>query len=85
MCKKIRWNSQPLDVWRAKYARGKFINIDGHSTHYMEKGNGPLVILLHGWFHDNQMWNKNVDLLASRFRVYTIDFWGFGYCGTCPQ
>lgn len=79
MSKKIRWNNQPLDIWRAKYAKGKFINLNGHSTHYIEKGDGPPVILLHGWFHDSQMWNKNIDALAQRFRVYAIDLWGYGY------
>ena len=79
MCKQIRWNSQPLDVWREKYAKGKFIDLKGHLTHYIEKGEGPPVILLHGWFHDSQMWNMNIDVLAQKFRVYAIDFWGFGY------
>jgi len=79
MYKKTRWNSQPLDIWRAKYAKGKFIDLEGHSTHYIEKGDGPSVILVHGWFHDSQMWNRNIDLLASRFRVYAVDLWGFGY------
>jgi pyruvate dehydrogenase E2 component (dihydrolipoamide acetyltransferase) len=76
---KTRWNSQPLDMWQAKYATGKFIVLNGHLTHYTEKGEGPAVILLHGWFHDSQMWNRNIDALAQRSRVYAIDLWGFGY------
>jgi len=73
------WNSQPLDEWRVKYAKGKLINLDGHSTHYIEKGDGKPVILLHGWFHDSQMWSKNIDSLAQTFKVYALDLWGFGY------
>ena len=35
--------------------------------------------MTHGWFHDSQMWNMNIDMLAQKFRIYEIDFWGFGY------
>ena len=63
------WNSQPLDEWRVKYAKGKLIDLDGHSTHYVEKGDGKPVILLHGWFHDLQMWSKNMDSLAQTFKI----------------
>jgi len=73
------WNRQSLDVMREKCANGKFIELNGHSTHYIEKGEGPAVILVHGWFHDSQMWNRNIDVLAMRFKVYAIDLWGFGY------
>ncbi|MDD5590341.1 MAG: alpha/beta hydrolase [Dehalococcoidales bacterium] len=79
MNNKIRWNSQPLDMWRTKYASGKFIDLDGHLTHYVDKGEGHPVILLHGWFHDSQMWNKNINVIAQEFKVYAIDLWGFGY------
>ena len=75
----VRWDSQPLEEWRQKYASGKFIDLDGHSTHYIEKGEGQPVILLHGWFHDLQMWSRNIDALAKSFKVYSMDLWGFGY------
>ena len=75
----IPWNSQPLDEWSKRHAKGKFIDLDGHSTHYIEMGGGEPVILLHGWFHDSQMWSKNIDSLAGAFKVYALDLWGFGY------
>jgi len=73
------WSSQPLETMRERYAGGKLIELDGHSTHYIEKGNGPAVILVHGWFHDSRMWSRNIDVLAAGFRVYALDLWGFGY------
>lgn len=85
MEKPVPWNSQPLDEWRVKYAKGKLINLDGHSTHYVEKGDGKPVILLHGWFHDSQMWSKNMDSLSRAFKVYAIDLWGFGYSTREPM
>ena len=75
----IPWNSQPLEDWASKYAPGKFIEIDGLSTHYIEKGAGEPVIFLHGFFYDSYMWNKNIDVLAERYKVYAFDLWGFGY------
>jgi len=85
MTKSIPWNSQPLDKWSHKYAGGKFIDLDGYTTHYIEKGEGAPLILLHGWFHDSQMWVKNMDALAKVFKVYAIDLWGFGYSTRKPM
>jgi len=81
----VPWDSQPLDEWRKKYASGRFVDLDGHSTHYIEKGEGEAVILLHGFFYDSYAWNKNIDALAARFKVYALDFWGFGYSTREPM
>lgn len=81
----IPWNSQPLEDWASKYAPGKFIELDGLSTHYIEKGSGEPVILLHGFFYDTYMWNKNINVLAERFKVYAIDLWGCGYSTRKPM
>jgi pimeloyl-ACP methyl ester carboxylesterase len=79
MAQFIPWSSQPLEEWAKKYAAGKFIDLDGLSTHYIEKGEGDPVILVHGFFYDSYMWDKNIDVLAEKFKVYAIDLWGFGY------
>lgn len=79
MAKFIPWSSQPLDKWAAKHAAGKFIDLDGHSTHYIERGEGEPIVLIHGFFYDSYTWHNNLDALASRFRVYVPDLWGFGY------
>jgi pimeloyl-ACP methyl ester carboxylesterase len=73
------WNSQPLNEWAQKYAQGKFIDLDGKSTHYIEKGKGKPLILIHGFFYDSFTWHNNIDLLAEHFKVYALDLWGFGY------
>ena len=75
----IPWNSQPLSEWASKHAPGNFIELDGLSTHYIEKGAGDPVVLLHGFFFDSYMWNKSIDVFAERYKVYAIDLWGFGY------
>lgn len=75
----IPWSSQSLDQWAEKYAQGKFIELGGRRTHYLEKGDGPPVILLHGFFYDSYLWTANIDALARHFKVYALDLWGFGY------
>jgi len=85
MAEFIPWNSQPMDEWAKKYAKGKFIKLDGYSTHYIEKGEGEPVILIHGFLYDSYMWNKNIDALADRFKVYAVDLWGFGYSTRDPM
>ena len=56
----IPWDSQPLDVWASKYAPGKFVDLDGRRTHYIEKGEGKPVLLLHGFFYDSYLWAANI-------------------------
>lgn len=85
MAEFIGWDSQPLDKWREKYAPGKFIDLEGHSTHYLEKGEGKPVILIHGFYYDSYMWSKNMDALAKKFKVYALDLWGFGYSTREPM
>ncbi len=75
----IPWKSQPLALWASKYAQGKFIELDGRKTHYIEKGEGKPVVLLHGFFYDSDLWAANIDALAENFKVYALDLWGFGY------
>jgi len=81
----VRWNSQPLDVWASKYAQGKFVELNGRTTHYIEKGEGEPIILLHGFFYDSYLWAANMDVLAEEFKVYALDLWGFGYSTREPM
>ena len=77
----VKWESQSLEEWAKLHAKGKFINLDGHQTHYIEYGdntNDP-IILLHGFFYDSFMWAGNIETLAKKHKVYVPDLWGFGY------
>lgn len=79
MSKFVPWNSQPLEEWSKRYAPGKFITLSGHQTHYIEKGEGEPIILLHGFGSDSYSWNNNIDVLAKHFKAYAVDLWGCGY------
>jgi len=60
---------------------GKFIHIDGVRLHYIDRGNGPAVILLHGngtMARDFEL-SGLIDLLAKDHRVIAFDRPGFGH------
>lgn len=80
---KVKWESQSLDEWTKKHAKGKFVNLEGHKTHYLEQGDNQPdknpVILLHGFFYDSFMWASNIDTIAKTHKVYAPELWGFGY------
>jgi len=44
----------------------------------INKGEGPGLILIHGFCENNWMWSDAVDRLANRFNVLAIDLPGFG-------
>jgi len=81
----IAWDSQPLDAWAEKHAPGKFVDLDGRRTHYVEAGEGPPVILIHGFNYDLNAWNTNIDAFAGRFKVYALDLWGSGFSTREPM
>lgn len=48
--------------------------------HYESIGRGQPIILLHGWINSWDVWREVMIALAKtgKFRVYALDFWGFG-------
>jgi pimeloyl-ACP methyl ester carboxylesterase len=62
-----------------RYAEGKFVTVDNKRVHYIEKGDGKPIILIHGFLYHTVMWEKNIEALAGKFKVYAIDLWGWGY------
>ena len=56
-----------------------YLSIDQFHIHYVHKGAGPPLILLHGggtWLYS---FRHNIDTLSRRFSVYAIDLPGHGY------
>lgn len=46
--------------------------------HYEAYGRGRPVILLHGWMESWAVWRDVIETLGKEFRMYALDFWGFG-------
>jgi pimeloyl-ACP methyl ester carboxylesterase len=62
---------------------GRFVTIDGVRLHYLERGKGPPVVLLHGNVVTSEDFDLSgvLDLAAKRHRVIAFDRPGFGYSG----
>jgi len=53
----------------------------GFRTHVAEAGQGPVLLLLHGWPEFWATWEPMFDRLADRYRLIAPDFRGFGESG----
>jgi pimeloyl-ACP methyl ester carboxylesterase len=53
-------------------------DVDGVRVHYLTAGQGPAVILLHGYAETSRMWKPIIPVLAERFRVIAPDLPGIG-------
>lgn len=62
------------EAWQHRTARVNGINI-----HYVTHGQGPPVILVHGWPEFWYSWRRQIPALAERFQVIAPDMRGFGY------
>ena len=49
------------------------------SLHVESTGNGPPLVLLHGWAMHSGLWMPVLPKLASRFRVHRVDLPGHGH------
>ena len=58
-----------------------FIETRGFTTHVAQCGNGPPLILLHGWPEFWAVWEPMFERLADRYRLIAPDFRGFGESG----
>jgi pimeloyl-ACP methyl ester carboxylesterase len=53
--------------------------VNGTRLHYVTAGEGPPVMLLHGWPQTWYEWRHVIDLLADEYQVIAPDLRGFGY------
>ena len=57
------------------------INLTEVQYHYVKGGEGPPLVLLHGWGSTWYMWRKVMDELAERYTVIAPDLRGLGDSG----
>jgi len=60
-------------------ADATFVQVDGVHVHYRAQGQGPAVVLLHGYGGSMQHWASVAPRLALQHRVISIDLKGFGW------
>ena len=75
------------NIYRARKAErdhpptGRFVTVDGVKLHYIDRGEGPPVVLLHGNVVTAEDFRTSgvLELLARRHRVIAFDRPGYGY------
>ena len=69
-------------VFSSGAARASAATVDGLNIYSASSGSGkPTVVLVHGWTCDSSSWDAQVPVLASRYRVVTLDLPGHGRSG----
>jgi pimeloyl-ACP methyl ester carboxylesterase len=61
------------------------VEVGGHRIAYQEKGEGPPLVLLHGWPLNGREWRRQIDGLSDEFRVVAWDAPGAGRSSDPPE
>lgn len=64
-----------VETWGAT---GRFLDVDGRRVFTLTAGDGPAILLLHGFPESSYDWRGIVDPLAAHARVVLFDFLGYG-------
>ena len=54
------------------------VSVDDGQLYYETSGEGPTVVLIHGFGVDRRMWAGQIDALSDRYTVVAYDLRGFG-------
>ncbi|MGZ3590276.1 MAG: alpha/beta fold hydrolase [Thermodesulfobacteriota bacterium] len=57
----------------------KIVQVNGHTIFYTVKGEGSPLFLIHGYGAGMWVWEKQIEVLSQRYRVYTVDVIGHGF------
>ncbi len=84
----VFWFSRPADVVFEDLKSSvphsqfsKFADLDGLRIHYLEKGEGTPLVLIHGYTSSTYTWKDQFAELAKQYRVIALDLKGFGFSG----
>ena len=55
-----------------------YIEIDSTKIHYIEKGVGKPIVLLHGWGQTKETYNRIISDLKDNYKIIAVDLPGFG-------
>jgi 3-oxoadipate enol-lactonase len=63
---------------------GRIVDAAGIRMHYIERGQGDAIVLIHGLGGTSASWAGVIPLLAANHRVIAVDLAGFGFSGSDP-
>jgi pimeloyl-ACP methyl ester carboxylesterase len=56
-----------------------YIEVEGTRVRYVDKGEGPPVVLVHGFASSLETWDAVIPVLVKKHRVLALDLKGFGW------
>jgi pimeloyl-ACP methyl ester carboxylesterase len=65
--------------------RARYLELSDARIRFRSAGRGPVVVLVHGWALDLDMWEPQLATLAEKFRVVAFDRRGFGSSSGMPS
>ena len=74
-----RISSREVYTGQQLATEGRFVKVGDVNTHYIRKGKGEPLVLIHGIFSSAFVWHKNIDELSRYFDVIAVDLKGYGY------
>ena len=62
----------------------RFVDIDGHSVHYVDEGSGPTLLFLHGNPTWSFVYRDVIESLRDEFRCVAVDYPKFRLSSAAP-
>lgn len=59
--------------------------IDDKTMHYIDKGEGPVLVFGHSFLFDKEMWKPQISVLAQNYRCIVPDLWSHGDSDSAPS
>jgi len=56
----------------------RYLTVDGHRLHYIDEGQGPTLLFLHGNPTSSYLWRNVIKPLTAHYRCVALDLIGFG-------
>ena len=56
----------------------RFVTLNGHRLHYIDEGEGPLILFIHGNPTSSYLWRNVIKPLRDQYRCIALDLIGFG-------
>ena len=71
-------SASPCHLREPTHAADRYFKVADARLRYRDEGQGPAVMLVHGWTLDLEMWDPQVSALRDGFRLVRLDRRGHG-------
>lgn len=59
--------------------------IDNKTMHFLDKGEGPVLVFGHSYLWDSAMWAPQIEVLSQHYRCIVPDLWSHGQSESAPE